>query len=334
MLDWELHEEDVDFGRRMPTQRPISRPQSARMHRHRDATMCHGAFRQIAIDQNAALQNAQQNRDETCAEAKDSMRLQSELRAMHVEAFKESQLQFMAARADRYYAADAQRTQDMKASMQERLWEHTEAMADKALRSEIHADANKKTLRRQERHQSFLEQARSSHARSNALQQRAQLIESLQAKIGSTHQRKQEQMQAFGQAEEARLQRQRLVELSREIQRTQGRMIQLQRDKMGWRAACSYRDTPHAERLVDEKCDAELERMAELAAAFRVSRAAQPRKERPKSANAATGRSPMTSGIAAFSSDTPRRKEGFYVDATELGPRVTKIDPKIGVWHG
>lgn len=330
MIDWEFHEDDVDFGRQMPTRRPLSRPQSARMYRHVDAMQCGAALRQITVDQDASLKHAQRRRDGLCTEAQQSMRLQNELRAMHVEVFKESQRQCLEDRAERYYADDMRRTQDWAATVRERHLDHAEAMAEKADLRESHNEMNRQTLKSCQRHRTSFEQARASQARSNALQQRADLLEALRAQLGRTRERKAEQMQAFEEASQLRMERQRLAELGREIQRTEGRVAQLQRGKMGWRVACSYRETSHTEQLIDEKLDAEAERLAHLVADFRDAHAAQPRaRQRPKSANAISGR-PMTSGIAAFS-EAPRQREGFQFDATSLGPRVSVVDPKLGI---
>lgn len=296
MIDWDLHEdvELVDAGRQMPTRRPLSRPQSARMHRHADAMQRSAALRQITADQAASLRVAQDFRDVSCANAQESLRLQNELRSMHVDAFKERQRQIFETRKRRYYAADHQRMQEWAATIDEKRLDYTEAMADRAHERELQADMNKRTVRRDEREWLSQEQARSSQMRASALRHQAQLQEAHRERCGRLAEKRAEQLQAFAQAEQRRKDNQHLSELNKEIQRTEGRLLQLQRDKMGWRAACSNQDAPHPEKLIDEKFEDEATRYSRLTAQFRA--AALRARPRPKSATVW----PTLGSIAAF----------------------------------
>jgi len=84
---------------RMPTRRPLSRPQSARMNRNIDAAQYRNALRQIMADQRASVQDARFFKELANAEVQDQLREQNLMKAIQVNDFKENERRCMAQRA-------------------------------------------------------------------------------------------------------------------------------------------------------------------------------------------------------------------------------------------
>jgi len=300
---------DAYIGSRMPTRRPISRPQSARMNRYVDAMQHRMVLRQIAADQDASLKQAQHLRELACDTTQQSLRRQGELKMVHIEASKERQQQLVEKRADKYCVSDVQKAKEREAKAKER---------------EYYTQLNKRRVRQSERIWAALEQQRSARSHSGASQQQTDLMDERRAQLESVRLQKAENMERFLEAEDRRKGQQYAAGISKEIQRTRCRMLQLQNDRQAWQVACEDREITHPEHLIEKKLHEEATRLAGLSSELRAA-VTQPRRQRPRSAMACR---PLTGGITVFSSDTPRRAASIYSDATDLGPRITVVDPR------
>merc|ERR1712196_154668 len=99
--------------------------------------------------------------------------------------------------------------------------------------------------------------------------------------------KKAEQLEAFRESEEQRLERQRMAELTKEMRRKEGRILQLMRDKLTWKAACCFREVAPQELIIKEKLQDE---QIQLGGVYTQMQQRQQQRRRPKSANATTGR--------------------------------------------
>merc|ERR1711966_516959 len=133
--------------------------------------------------------------------------------------------------------------------------------------------------------------------------------------------KKTETMQSHLEAEDERKEQQHADEVSKNIQRTEGRLLQLQSDKHVWQTATEDRRIHNAEVLIDKKMREEAARLIALEAELRAATTA-PRRQRPRSAIVVR---PRTGGIGAYSSDTHREVASVCSDATHLGPRISVV---------
>lgn len=319
--------EDYDGRRPPPTRRPLTRPQSARMNRYVHNVQYKNALRQIAADQEASLDQAQCYRELARDAAQQALRRQNDLKILHTEAIKEKQQRHATKRANEYFSADMQRTKDWHAKTRAKYEEFMEAQVAKADDREYQAEMKRQQIRHSERIWAMLERERSAQSQFEASQQRMELMESKREQMEQAR-RKKEEMRDRCYAFQNRQKEQRYADsVSKEIQRTQGRMLQLQCDKYAWQAACEDREISLAEHLIDDKIQGETARLDCLKSELHVA-AMQPKRQRPRSAIMTR---PRTGGISVFSSDTPRTVASIFTDATKLGPCVSVVDARISV---
>jgi len=315
----------------MPTRRPLgTRPQSARMHRHMEVKQYNAILRDVASDQAASLEQAQQYRDSRCEATSNLLSWQSELKVMHVEAFKERQQQWLDQRAHKYHSKDKRRAQEWDAKVKAKYEDHIDARAAKKDERAFCNEVRKNQVRSNERYQAHVERERTAYNAERGKGQKEQGFEDIRAQCEHTRLEKAAQMDSFYAGEEQRKGQQYRADISKEMQRTQRRLMQMRSDKMAWQAACGNREVTRSEQLIEEKIYNEGARLADLGSELRTAIAVQqPKRQRPRTAGMIR---PRCGGITAFSGDAPRKQ--LYNDATALGPRVIVVDPRASVGYG
>lgn len=302
------------------------------MNRYVDAIQYGATLRQIAADQANSLKQAQQSRDQRSDAAQQSRRLQNELRDVHIEAYKERHQHFMDKRAGEYYASDMQRKQDHKDKVKASYDDHTEDLVAKADDREFNADLKKRQMRISERYWAAVERERSDRSLSGASSHRVHVLDTTRKQLEQTRLKKVEHMENFAAAVERRKGHVLAANISKEIQRTQGRMMHLQGDKQAWKAACRFGEIMEPELIIEDKFREEAARLARLDYELRETQAPQHDqipvacRRRPRSAMAIR---PRTGGITTYSADTPKRHAEIYFDATALGPRISVVGHQI-----
>jgi len=310
------------------TRRPLSRPMSARVNRYMDAIQYRVAAQQIAVDQANSMEQAQQFREMHNEVTKEALARQSELRAMHIEAFKERKQLVMERQANNYYRTEQRRGQERQAKANARHEAHCDRVYQKDDRA-YHAELKKQQMRKCERIWGAICVVQNEQSQSGAAEHRSQLIEQEQQRLEQARSKREEKMETFVARRDRRSGLRQVQELSKEINRTQAHMMQLQGNKRAWQLACKdHNEMTNPELLIEQKIDEEADRLASLRAAM-VEQMPKP-PQRPRSANATSIR-PKTSGIGGFCSDTPRRNAPLFVDATSLGPRIVSVDARVGV---
>jgi len=285
MPDFNFHEYPNNYtGSRMPTRRPIARPQSARMNSCR----CNAAQHDTSLDggYQVATMEDQHVRYHMSDMAMQSLRWQNEIKMIQAEA--------LASKTDeREYYAELSKQNRQRQQHSERMW-------------------------------ATLERQRSARSQSGASQQKSELIDERRDRLEQIRIRKAENRDKFLAAEQRRKGEQHAAEIAKEMQRTHYRMLQLKGDRQAWQEACQNREITNAEHLIRKKLREEATRFAGLSSDLQA--VMHPKRERPRSA--VICRPPKTGGIQVFSSDCPRKVASVYSDATDLGPRITVVDPR------
>lgn len=313
-------------GGKMPTARPTTRPLSARANRQACALQYNRALQQIVADQAASIEDARFQRQLVHLETQAGLQEQSESKARQIEVFKDRQRQSMAERSERYYAAEFCRSQDWESK--KKAWWCANNREEKTEMRAWNSELNKRRNRQTERYETFIDHQRVMQSEVDAAQQRADILEDRREEQRSVNLKKLEQMEAFRYAEEQRLERQQMAELTKEMRRKEGRILQLMRDKLTWQAASCYREVAPQELIIKEKLEDEQRQLGGVYTQVQQRR-------RPKSANATTGRGgcPRTGGIPAFSELSSRdvmEAQALRREAVKHGPPVSVIDPRIG----
>lgn len=322
-----------DDESRSPTRRPLSRPVSARVNRELGAWRHGAALRQIKADQDAALEHAAMLRHRNCKCASQELAQKEELRASQAEAFREKQRELTAMRADAYYSEDARRNEEMRAKSTAAYNGKVQALSNLQTDRICRAEINKAGVRSSERTRFANTASEEAHRMNEAAQHRADWVESVRERERQKEIKRAELMQRFAERQQQEITQRAASDIMKQMQRTQHRVLQLQADKRTWQVACEEHTATEAARLIDEKLQNEVLHLADLAAAVQD----QPQKQRPRSAG-------IPSSIPKFSqpgANTPRRvntpraaacRQGY--DARARGPRICKIDPRIGVAYG
>jgi len=321
--------EESEMVHRMPTSRPLTRPHTARISRNFDAMQNSSAMRQVEADKNTSLKTAEHFRDATSAITTQTLEWRHELEHQKIQAFKNKQQQRLTQRADKYYSKDMQKTQDRESRFRYNHDEHLEAHAQRAEVREYHGRLNRNNKRSAETYSGLCEQHRSQQAHNEAAQHRAQSQENNRRQLEQERLRKAGNMDAWYKEHQSDKGNQHIADLTRKIEHSQARMMQLTADKRHWQVACNNREMTRQELVIDEKIEIEGERLALLGKGLRVAFGEV--STRPKSAfdrPTSTKCYATAGGIAAYSSDTPRRVAPVFYDATRLGPRISEVGHK------
>lgn len=326
-------DEETDTSSRVTARRPLSRQQSARTNRHIDAMQYSTALRQIAADQDASLEQAQQARERSCQSARQSREERHEFRETQIEACRRRQQQLHDKKAAQYYAADARRSQDWHARKKADHEDHVEALSSDSYVRGCRAELKRRQIRSSERSWAAEHKQRNAQAMSVADENRLRMLQSIRDQRESENLKRAERTKGCFDAEERRKEQRYICSVSKEMQRTRGRITQLQAEKLAWELARRGEDAQQPELLIEEKLSNEAERMAELYGATQQHQQYQgapftPPAQRQRPRSAVTIR-PRTGGIAAFSAEVPRSAASY--DARGLGPRVCVVDARISV---
>jgi len=329
MVDHQGREVNADLcvGCKIPTARPITRPQSARANRQVDAVQYNRALRHILADQTSSIQDARFSKHLGHLETQACLQEQHQSKALQMEAFKQRQRQSMAERFERYYSAELRRSNEWE-SQRKAKWCSVRS-SENARCSEMRAQSseiNKRRIRQHERFDAIMDHQITQQAQLDAAQHRAALLENKREEQHRVNQKKIERMEAFRDAQEQRIERQRTCELMKEMRRKEGRVLQLTRDKLAWQAASCFREVSPQEVIISERLHEEQLQLGDVYNQVQ-------KRQRPKSANATVGRGvcPRIGGISVFSEVSRSAEiEALRSQAVKHGPPVSVIDPRIG----
>jgi hypothetical protein len=291
------------------------------MNRYRDAMQYSAALRQIAVDHDASLRHAEQLRNLVRDATQQRAGMGNDWKQMQSEEYKAEQRRNRVARRKQYYKNDAHRTKDIAAKAKATFEEHVEALASKTEEGQYYAELQRRRLRNSERRWLAVQQHRTEMSQSGASQQRDQLMEARRKKTEHENLQKAEKMDSFAEAKRFAKAHRAQVSISKEIHRTQNRVLQLHTDLQTWQLASGGTQISPPELLISEKLNETTKRLVGLDAQMSMTRP-----QRPRSAMMIR---PKTGGIAVYSADTPRRPADIYVDASTLGPLVSVVDARV-----
>jgi hypothetical protein len=285
-----------------------------------------------------SIEDARAAKNMFCTIMSDAVRQQNDLKACQTDAYKQQEFQRRTKRSARYYAADRCRDQEWEAKKMSMNVRYAETRADKADAHSFRAEMKRIRTQRNEQICSALERNRAARAQFEADTQRSELLKARCLHLREGNLKREDQIDAFRDVQQQCLEMQRIADLSKEMQKKQARILHLRREQCLWQLAASGETTSH-ELALEEKIRQEQEALAAFGVATSTPQVEPVVKRRPRSANATCGRrpTPSTSGISEFSVGTridaiqSANKEALQREAAKCGPRVSVIDPRVGV---
>lgn len=290
------------------------------------------ALRQIAVDQDASLKQAQLARQRSSQSSRQSREERNEFRQRQAEACRHRQQQLFNQKLAQYTATDARHSQDWHERRKADYEDHVEALSAGNYERACRADLKRGQMWSSERSWAAVQTQRTAQAMSEAEEHRLNTLQSMRDQRERENLKRAERAKCFLDAEERRKEHRYICDISKEMRRTRGRVAKLQAEKMAWEMARTDEDAQQPELLIEEKLSIETERMAEVCTGAQQHQQQQRRPFTPPAVQRQRPRSavmirPRTGGIAAFSSDVPRSAASY--DARGLGPRICVVDARI-----